>query len=161
MRPSAKQRLLNRLDQAWEAFKESYTGLPNAGLTEPGVTGDWSVKDILAHVTTWEAEALKHLPVIIAGGHPPRYAALGGINAFNADMTEKKRGLSLADVLKQLDDTHGRLVAFIRRMPEAHFTRETRARRRIRLDTYSHYPQHAEAIRKWRGPRASRGASRV
>jgi hypothetical protein len=151
MRSSAKQRLLNRLDQAWEAFKESYTGLPNARLTEPGVTGDWSVKDILAHVTTWEAEALKHLPVIIAGGRPPRYATLGGINAFNADMTEQKRGLSLADVLKELDDTHRRLVDFIRRMPEAQFMRETRARKRIRLDTYSHYPEHAEAIQRWRG----------
>ena len=29
-------------------------------------------------------------------------------------------------------------------------TRETRFRRRLRLDTYSHYPKHARAIREWR-----------
>src|SRR5256885_7218978 len=89
-----KQRLLRRLDKAWAALKESYAGLSDPRLTEPGVTGDWSVKDILAHVTTWEREALKHLPLIIAGGRPPRYVSYGGIDAFNAKMTEEKRGLS-------------------------------------------------------------------
>ena len=36
-------------------------------MMEPGVTGDWSVKDVLAHVTIWEAEALKYLPLIAEG----------------------------------------------------------------------------------------------
>ncbi len=148
-----KQRLLRRLDKAWAALKESYAGLSDPRLTEPGVTGEWSVKDILAHVTTWEREALKHLPLIIAGGRPPRYVSYGGIDAFNAKMTEEKRGLSLSEVLRQLEDTHGHLIDFVRRTPEAQFRRDTRFRRRLRLDTYSHYPQHAEAIREWREQR--------
>ena len=120
-------------------------------MTEPGVTGNWSVKEILAHVTTWEEEALKHLPLILKGGRPPRYSVMyGGINTFNAQMTERKRGLSLSEVLKQLDETHRRLIAYIHRAPEEQFTRETRFRRRLRLDTYSHYPKHARAIWQWR-----------
>ena len=54
------------------AFNESYAGLSDVELMEPGVTGAWSVRDILAHVTTWEEEALKHLPLILKGGTPPR-----------------------------------------------------------------------------------------
>ena len=65
-----RQQLLKQLDTAWTAFKESYAGLSDSQLTEPGVTGDWSVKDIIAHVTWWEEEALKHLPLIIKGGVP-------------------------------------------------------------------------------------------
>jgi DinB superfamily len=114
------------------------------------VTGDWSVKDILAHVTTWEGEALKHLPLILAGGRPPRYVRYGGIDAFNAKMTREKRGLSLTEVLRQLHDTHGRLVRLVRRTPDAQFTHGARARRRLRLDTYGHYPEHTRAIRTWR-----------
>jgi Protein of unknown function (DUF1706) len=144
------ERLLDRLDAAWLALKESYAGLPDDRLVEPGVVEDWSVKDILAHVTTWEQEALTHLPLILAGGRPPRYATLGGIDAFNARMTEQKRGLSLAEVWRQLDETHRRLVAFIQSAPADQFARETRARRRLRLDTYGHYRLHAEAIREWR-----------
>ena len=148
------ERLLKRLDVAWTAFTESYAGLPDAQLLEPGVAGDWSVKDILAHVTTWEEEALKHLPLIIAGGRPPRYVTTyGSIDAFNARMTERKRGLSLADIRGQLDDTHRQLIAFIRNAPASQFTRETRARRRLRLDTYSHYPIHTQMIQEWRKQR--------
>src|ERR671934_457384 len=146
-----REQLLKHLDKAWAAIKESYAGLSDSQLTEPGVTGHWSVKDILAHVTTWEEEALQYLPLIIKGGRPPRYSLkYGGINGFNAQMTAQKRGLSLSDVLRQLDETHRRLIDYVQSVPEEQFTRETRFRRRLRLDTYSHYPKHAAAIRKWR-----------
>ena len=49
-----------------------------------------------------------------------------------------------------MDETHRRLVAYVQNVPEEQFTRETRVRRRLRLDTYSHYPQHAKVIREWR-----------
>ena len=100
----AASRLLKRLDAAWAAFSDSYAGLSEADLVTPGVVGDWSVKDILAHVTTWEEEALKYLPVIADGGRPPRYATVGGIDAFNARMTEQKRGLSLDCTLLSVSD---------------------------------------------------------
>ncbi len=146
-----RRQLLKRLDTTWAALKASYAGLSDSQLLEPGVTGAWSVRDILAHVTTWEEEALKYLPLILEGGKPPRYSVTyGGIDAFNARMTEQKSGLSLAEVLRQLDDTHHRIIGLIQSVPEEQFTRETRFRRRLRLDTYHHYPQHAEAIRKWR-----------
>lgn len=146
-----KQRLLQQLDKGWVAIKESYAGLTDSQLTEPGVTGDWSVKDILAHVTTWEQEALKVLPLILQAVRPPRYSIMyGGIDAFNAQMAEQKRGLSLSEVLRQLDETHRRLIDYVQSAPEDQFTRETRFRRRLRLDTYSHYPEHARMIREWR-----------
>jgi len=143
--------LLKRLDAAWGGYQESYAGLSAARLMEPGVTGDWSVRDILAHVTTWEEEALKYLPVILEGGTPPRYrVTYGGIDAFNALMTERKKNLPLSEVLRQVDEVHRRLLDLIQSAPEDQFARETRFRRRLRLDTYHHYPQHAEAIRRWR-----------
>jgi hypothetical protein len=145
-----RQQLLEKLDKAWAEIKESYAGLSGSQLTEPGIAGDWSVKDILAHVTTWEEEALKYLPLIIEGKRPPRYITCGGIDAFNAQSTERKRSLSLSDVLRQLDEIHSRLIDYIQSVPEEQFTRETRFRRRLRLDTYSHYPLHSKMIRDWR-----------
>ena len=146
-----RRQLLKRVDKAWEAFNESYAGLSEAQMMEAGVTGAWSVRDILAHVTTWEEEALKHLPLILKGGTPPRYSVqYGGIDAFNARMTEQKRSLSLSEVRAQLAATHGRLVDFIQSVPEHQLIGDTRFRHRLRLDTYSHYPIHAEAIRQWR-----------
>ena len=146
-----KPQLLNKLEQTWVTFKASYAGLTDEQLVEPGVTGDWSVKDILAHVSWWEEEALKHLPHILQGGWPPRYSVLyGGIDAFNAQMTAQKRGLSLSAVLTQLDETHRRLVEYVQGVPEEQLSSETRFRRRLRSDTYGHYPIHTRAIREWR-----------
>jgi hypothetical protein len=146
-----RQQLLNRLDTAWVAFQASYAGLASSRLTEPGVAGDWSVKDVIAHVTWWEEEALRHLPLVMAGGRPPRYSVVyGGIDAFNAMMAERNRDVPLSDVLTQQNDTHQRLIDFIQIVPEDQFTRDTRFRRRLRLDTYSHYPIHTGAIREWR-----------
>ncbi len=157
MRGDQVEKLLNRLGAAWAALEASYAGLPDSRLTEPGVVGDWSVKDILAHVTTWEQEALKHLPVILAGGRPPRYVTYGGIDAFNARMTEQKQGLSLSEVRRDHDETHRRLVGLIRSAPDDQVAGETRFRRRLRLDTYGHYALHAEAIRAWRERGRCRG----
>jgi hypothetical protein len=146
-----RTQLLARLEKAWRDFHESFAGLSDSQMVQPGVTGDWSARDILAHVTTWEQEALKHLPTILKGGKPPRYSVThGGINDFNRIMTEQKRDLTLTDVRRELDDIHRRLIRFVESAPEEQFQTETPFRHRLRLDTYSHYPKHAEAIRRWR-----------
>ena len=65
-------------------------------------------------------------------------------------MTERRRDLSLAEVLHQHDEVHARLIDYVRGAPEELYATDTRFRRRLRLDTYSHYPEHARAIREWR-----------
>jgi hypothetical protein len=144
-----RQRLLKRLDQAWREFTDSFAGLSEAQLLAPGPDGGWSIRDSIAHVTTWEEEALKSLPSILAGNKQPRYSVLyGGIDAFNARMAEHKSRLSLAAVLRQMEVSHRHIVELVAHVPEDQLTRETRFRRRLRLDTYSHYPIHARVIRE-------------
>lgn len=156
------EQLLARLDRAWKDFENSYAGLTEAELLTPGVTGRWSVRDIIAHVTWWEEETLTHLPEILEGHRPPRYSVkYGGIDAFNALMTEKRKHLSLADVLRQHHEVHARLLDYVRAAPEELFATETRFRRRLRLDTYSHYPIHAKAIRGWVQLSRSETASKI
>jgi len=114
------------------------------------------VRDIVAHVTTWEEEALRHLPLVQAGGRPPRYSTTyGGIDAFNALRTAQKASLSLAEVLREQGVIHGRLVALIERTPVELLKGGTRFRHRLRLDTYNHYPKHAAGIRRWREGRSA------
>ena len=151
--------LLKRLDARWQELLASYAGLSEAELVEPGVTGTWSVKDIVAHVTVWEDEALAHLPVVLAGKRPPRYSVThGGINAFNLQMTQRNRSLALAEVMRLRDDTHRRLVEIVQGVPESECGSDTRFRRRLRLDTYGHYAVHTRAIRAWRERRSQERA---
>lgn len=146
-----RDQLLQKIDREWGKLMEACAGLSAAQMTEPGVTGDWSVKDILAHVTVWDREALIHLPEIMAGRKPPRYKdRYGGLDAFNALKTAEYRDRSLATVLQMTSDTHAELVALVAGVPEEYVTTETPFRHRLRLDTYSHYPIHTRAIADWR-----------
>ena len=148
--------LLGKLDAAWVEFQEAYAGLSDEQLLEPGVTGEWSVRDLIAHVAWWEEEALQHLPLILEGGRPPRYSVkYGGIDAFNALMTERKRGLSLAEVRGYFAETHRRLVTYIKGVPPEQIAGDARFRRRLRLDTYGHYPIHTKQIWAWREQRSA------
>jgi hypothetical protein len=146
-----REQLLQKVEHRWQDLLASYAGLSDSELQEGGVVGAWSVRDIIAHVTVWEEELLKHLPHILAGGRPPKYADVyGGIDAFNTKMTEAKRGLSLAEVLRERDRTHAKLLRVVSALPDDQIRTDTRARRRVRLDAYGHYPIHAAAIRRWR-----------
>ena len=140
--------LTRRVERAWADLENSYAGLSEAEMTLSGVAGEWSVKDVLAHITTWEDEALKHLPTVAGGGRPPRYASTGGIDAFNARSFEAKRSQTLSEVLDELDKTHARLLEYIAATPEHQLS--PRFVSRLRLDAYGHYRLHAAAIREWR-----------
>ena len=147
--------LLSKIEQAWVSLAESYRGLAAEQMLEPGVSGEWSVKDILAHITWWEEEALKYLPMILQGRRPPRYSALyGGIDAFNAQMADQKRGLALSEVLFQLHDTHQRLIHYILSVPEDQY-----APRRASVTGCAWTP--TAIIRSTPGQSASGGSKKV
>ncbi len=147
-------RLLGKLDAAWMAFRESSAGLDGEQMLIPGVTGAWSVRDLIAHVTWWDEEAITHLPLILGGGTPPRYSVkYGGIDAFNALMTERKAGLALDAVRHEFAETHARLVAYLLSLPPDYIMTNDRFKRRLRLDTYGHYPIHTADILAWRDRR--------
>ncbi len=130
------------------AIAASFEGLSKVKMICPAPDGGWSVKDILAHVRAWEEECLKYLPMIIAGKRLPRYKDMyGGINTFNAMTYEDNKDLPLDAVLKNLDDTHERLLDYLRSVPEEFFSSQTRFLRRLAADTYNHYPEHTETIK--------------
>ena len=151
MAKSGREKLLATVEARWDELLASVDGLSDEHMLEPGVVGDWSVKDILAHVTTWELEAQKHLPEIAAGKPQQRYKDVyGGLDAFNALKFEENRARSLTEVRTRLTETHAQLLEYLETVPDELLHSRERFRTRLRWDTYSHYPIHAEHVRDWR-----------
>jgi hypothetical protein len=146
----SKSTVLQRLDKEWQSFLKSIDGMPDQILFEPDVVGVWSIRDVMAHVTTWEEESLKFIPVILEGKTPPRYITLGGIHVFNARETERKRDLSPEQVKNQLQNTHQKLITYLKSIPEDEYISGSRFLRRLSQDTYRHYHEHAVQINDWR-----------
>ena len=141
-----KAQALDRLKQEWQALLQTWEGLPENVFLKPGAVGHWSTRDVMAHIATWEEEALKALPLILAGKPLPRYM---GIDAFNAREQARKRNLPLEQVKKELVATHEKLISFLETVPESAFG-IPRFGKRLRLDTIGHYREHAEQISSWR-----------
>ncbi len=57
-RPQTKQELSDIIESEREKLDRALTGLTDAEMEMPGVCGDWSVKDILAHLVDWEQRCL-------------------------------------------------------------------------------------------------------
>ena len=144
-----KERALDKLETEWQALLQTWEGLPENILLQPGAVGHWSVRDVMAHIPTWEEEAMKALPVILEGKPLPRYM---GIDAFNAREQESKRHLSLEQVKEELPATHKKLINYLQKVPESAFG-IPRFIKRLRLDTIGHYREHATQISTWRAER--------
>lgn len=56
-----KAELLSALDESHETYLELLQGLSEEKLTQPNTVGEWSFKDVLVHLSMWEAEAIKML----------------------------------------------------------------------------------------------------
>jgi hypothetical protein len=144
-----KDKVIELLEDRWSQLRQSFEGLSKEKMILPAPDGGWSIKDILAHVRAWEEECLKYLPLIVEEQRLPRYKDMyGGINAFNAMTHEANKNLPLDAVIKNLDSTHERLLDYLRTVPDEFFNSQTRFRRRLAADTYNHYPEHTETIRK-------------
>ncbi len=142
-----KQKVLQMIGTGWNELLVSMEGLSDRTLEKKRDSGDWSIKDILGHVTTWESEALKYLPIIVRGERPSSYRReYGGIDSFNALQTQQKAKLPIAQILDDFHATHDRLVAYLESVPEEYFTSGTRFLRRLGWDTFKHYPEHTRAI---------------
>ena len=145
-----KEQVLDRLQRDWKTFLASFEGLPVSALLEPNVVGWWSVRDVLAHITTWDEEKLKILPLLLEGKLLHR--RYSSFNAFNAQEQERKRYLSLDQVKQELAATHEKLVASLAGFPENAYTKGKRLPRSLRL-TWNHYQEHATQITAWRTER--------
>jgi Mycothiol maleylpyruvate isomerase N-terminal domain len=149
-----REQLFARIDKHFEAFKDSVNGMPDRRWQSRGVMGDWTLKDVVCHVTTWDEEALKALPLIMQGRQPLRYAdAYGGLDAFNELRRREKAVLGVAAAQVEMKSAHRDLLAFLEGVDGSWFVTETPFLRRLRLDTYSHYQEHTKAVWEWRRAR--------
>jgi len=151
-----KARTFSKLEREWQALLNTWEGLPEDVLLLPGAVGHWSTRDVMAHITTWEEEALKALPPILEGKSLPRYM---GIDAFNAREQERKRHLPLKRVKDELLATHHKLIQFLENVPESAFA-SPRFTKRLRLDATGHYREHAAQIAAWRARQGYRPAEK-
>ena len=144
-RPDAVQATLDRIEASWADFLAALDGIPAERIAEPGVSGAWSVKDLMGHVAVWDAHVVAFAKRVLAG-EPRTELDWQGLNEREA---AARAGRAVAEQRDEMERTHEAMLAFVRGLQPAEL-RTKGIRPRIRIDTFEHYAEHARDIRSWR-----------
>jgi uncharacterized damage-inducible protein DinB len=97
--------------------------VPESEWETPGVCGVWSVKDILAHLASFEHQLIEVLGGFLEGGPTPYLAKLAeiGPERFNDDEVALRQANTTAEVLAEYMETQAQTMALAARIPPETF----------------------------------------
>lgn len=149
----SKTQLLKMIQSARTQWKTLLEGIPEAWMTEPGVAGMWSIKDIIAHITWGEQESLG-----VVHAHALVGSELWRLpeDERNAAVFEQNRNHELHEVLTDSRRVFRLYLAAMEALSEEDMNEPNRfvgmpdgwRPWRILYDP-GHYEEHADTIRAW------------
>jgi hypothetical protein len=119
MADPTRQEALATLRDGQARIDELLRGLSLEELTRPATIGggDWSAKDLIGHIATWEELALEALAAWRGGTTPwfdqAPYVGPNSTDRINAATIERKVDLSLQQIRSSAEETHRRLLSSI------------------------------------------------
>ncbi len=147
---SNKDELLRQLDEGFSAFKATFAGLSDEQLGAVWL-GEWSVKDILAHVSGWHREMTAGLQRLARGERPtPAGVDYSDPDPWNARFAAEARSLAPRDVLAKLDASFKDFRQSAADLSEDRFEPGRTVDRILHASGIDHYREHGEEIKAWR-----------
>ncbi len=166
-----KAAIVARLDQERELLEQTIAALNPGVMLEPGVVGEWSVKDVLAHLADWEEHMLLWLDAARGGERvrgPDQGLTWRQLGQFNERIHQAHRDERLDLVLDYFEDAHARFMEMVEAMPEDELLERGRypfLGKQAIYDWLVNYADHdawgAKRIRAWREAREGAPAGTV
>ena len=102
---------------------QAIDGFPETEWDRPGACGFWSVKDIIAHLTSYE-EVLVDILSGFVGRHPTpsldKFIELA--DQFNDTEVEKRKRRAVREILDEFNDAHAQVMSLAERIRPAAFS---------------------------------------
>lgn len=136
-------------------------------MTIKGVSGNWSIKDIIAHIWAYEQYISDRLNEIKHGeiyhpckkfnaldafidefGYPDFGSPLLDDDESNAWIYEKYKNVALDEIVAQENQAFVSIVSTLESLPE-HLIKEHNLFERVADNTYHHYHEHIKTIKAW------------
>lgn len=140
---STKRELFAAEEAGWIEFLGLVESLTAEQMEEPGYFPEgWSVKDLVAHIGSWQAETVQVLEQIRMG------TFVGGridVDALNGRFYEANRDLPLSVVRAECWSARNRMLVEWNVLPEV--TRE--AEEWFVESGSNHYAEHVDRLREW------------
>ena len=116
-----KSDLLNWLQEEYQQWEALLDQVGSTRMEQPGVNGDWSMKDVVAHLTGWQPRVSASIQAAQRGEPeppPPWPARLQTDDEINAWIHESHRGRSLHEVLDESHQVFQQLLTVVEGLSE-------------------------------------------
>lgn len=145
-----KEDLLQTLDTEFASLLSTLEGLGEEAATRVWY-GDWSVRDILAHISGWHREMAQAFERMGRGERPvPEGIDYGDPNPWNAGFAEAKVDTTFIEMMQELKASKAAFVGAAGKVPTDRFEEGRAAYRILHATGIDHYREHAPEIRQWR-----------
>jgi hypothetical protein len=155
----SKTKLVTDIEAEWGLLEKTLNRLSEAQMLAPGVTGEWSVKDLLAHIILWEKVMLDRVEGALTG-EPLKYPPITNdedVNLVNSHAFIDNRERPLSDVQAEFRDLYEHMHSVLEALSEEDLTRpvpwdwasdDLRLWHIIIANTTDHYQEHRLEIEK-------------
>jgi hypothetical protein len=154
-----RARLTTHLRGLQERWRRLVAEVPDERMEEPGPMGEWTFKDLAAHLTAWRRRTVRRLQAAGRGEPPPANpwpAELGDDeeDPINTWIHEQTRDRPLAEVLAAADTVYDDFAEAIEKLPLALLTDPMRFdwMGGVALadgDFAGHLDEHEPDVRRW------------
>ena len=141
--PADVHALLERIEEAWRQLFAALDDIPEERMSDPGVIGEWSLKDLFGHLAFWDDHAVAEIERALAG--LPREDNVW--QEMNEIDHAARRGHALPEQRAAMHQAH---AALVERLESVAGIEAAPIDEAIRVDTYEHYLDHIKDIQTWR-----------
>ena len=160
MEAISKADILMHIRSEFDGLHRTIQIIPRADLEAPGVEGEWSVKDILCHLSTWRRLCMEWTQDLLAGKAPDRPApdeSWETLDDFNQTLYLEKRAVPLGQALDEFVRAHTDSLALVEGLAESDLIDPERFAWRkgdplwhmVAGNTWLHDKEHHETIQRW------------
>jgi hypothetical protein len=145
-RADERRRLLGRLEVERSQLVRNIETCRIRDIERPFI-GDWSLKDIVGHVASWEAEVVSAVREVRDGRRPALLDFQSAkLDIWNRDHVERKRNLNFWSVLEQLRGGRSRLLEELAPFSDEELTSDDSVLNRLVLSVIDHDIEHWHEI---------------
>lgn len=157
-----RQMLAGQLHDARERLLASFAGLTEDEMMQPGVAGEWSVRDLLAHLASWDRETTATYRGMLRGERLP-FLDLDeeGIQAFNDKHYAQWKENSIDQSVSELQAAREEMLALLRNVDNSVLFAPAPGDEQADFSiaacipiSVNHDEEHAEMIEEWREGRS-------
>lgn len=153
-----KDELIKQIETEWDNLQAALDGLTEEQMHQPGVVGEWSIKDILAHITAWQTRLIATLFKVEKGFTPDTTEGGETVDQLNEKFYQEMKDRSFDQVWDDLDASYHQILGRLKGWKEKDLCDAKRFKwmngqpfvEYVAGDSYEHYAEHAAQIREWR-----------